>query len=122
VVLMNRDGGSGRLSFSIARVAGVEEAQNYTAFARAQSERSAPSARDVGTFGELLRQKLGVAAVAVKVTAAPVAVKTVAMPAAPAVSPKVSEATARTSSASTPNPGPKANIGSKFGVGPRTKR
>jgi small subunit ribosomal protein S1 len=58
VVMFNRDSGSGRLTFSISRVAGVEEEQNYTAFARAQSQSNAPASRDVGTFGELLRQKL----------------------------------------------------------------
>lgn len=62
VVLVNA--GGGKLTFSISRVAGVEEEQNYSAFSQARGQRPAAQASDLGSFGELLRQKLGLGAAA----------------------------------------------------------
>ncbi len=57
VVLVNQDN-SGRTTFSISRVADVEERRNYQDFAKSQgTARSA--AGPVGTFGALLASKLG---------------------------------------------------------------
>lgn len=56
VVLVNAENG-GKLTFSIARVAGVEERQNFRDFTRevaTKREESTP----MGSFGDLLRQKL----------------------------------------------------------------
>ncbi len=59
VVLVNKDH-SGRMTFSISRVAGVEERHNYSEFAKTQSKGSAPKAVNVGSFGELLASRLGI--------------------------------------------------------------
>lgn len=60
VVLVNKDH-SGRMTFSISRVAGVEERHNYSEFAKTQSKGGAPKAANVGSFGELLASRLGIA-------------------------------------------------------------
>lgn len=57
VVLMNKDS-NGRLTFSIARVAGVEERNNYSEFSKAQTTKST-KASNVGSFGALLANRLG---------------------------------------------------------------
>jgi small subunit ribosomal protein S1 len=56
VVLLNRDA-SGRIAFSISRVASVEERQNYREFTTS-SRQTADQPGAMGTFGQLLRQKL----------------------------------------------------------------
>jgi small subunit ribosomal protein S1 len=65
VVLLSRDDG-GRLTFSIERVAGVEERQNYRDFAeQGQKQKQhvqAQPERNVGSFGELLQKRLGITA------------------------------------------------------------
>ena len=57
VVLVNQDN-NGRLTFSISRVAGVEERRNYQDFAKSQGN-ATPQASSLGTFGALLASKLG---------------------------------------------------------------
>lgn len=57
VVLMNKDN-NGRLTFSIARVAGVEERNNYSEFSKSQTTTST-KASNVGSFGALLANRLG---------------------------------------------------------------
>lgn len=59
VVLINKDH-SGRLSFSMSRVAGVEERHNYSEFAKSQSKGSPAKAANVGSFGALLASRLGI--------------------------------------------------------------
>lgn len=60
VVLVSRED-SGRLTFSIERVAGVEERENYRVF-HARTEPNAPASSSVGSLGLLLQQKLGIQA------------------------------------------------------------
>ncbi len=56
VVLVSKDASRG-ITFSMARVASVEERQNYREFTRAQKHtQGAPAG--LGSFGELLRQEL----------------------------------------------------------------
>jgi small subunit ribosomal protein S1 len=59
VVLVSKDAGRG-LTFSMSRVADVEERQNYRDFARTQKSgtRDEPSGGSLGTFGALLRERL----------------------------------------------------------------
>jgi predicted RNA-binding protein with RPS1 domain len=59
VVLVSKDAGRG-LTFSMSRVADVEERQNYRDFARTQksASREEPSGGSLGTFGALLRERL----------------------------------------------------------------
>jgi small subunit ribosomal protein S1 len=57
VVLMNKDN-NGRLTFSIARVAGVEERNNYSEFSKSMTTK-AGKASNVGSFGALLATRLG---------------------------------------------------------------
>jgi small subunit ribosomal protein S1 len=54
VVVLNQDSG-GKLSFSISKVAAVEERQNYANYGHGGSA----SSGKLGSFGELLRAKLG---------------------------------------------------------------
>lgn len=56
VVLVSSDPNRG-VTFSISRVAGVEERENFRDFTRAQKERAGDSA-SLGSFGALLRQEL----------------------------------------------------------------
>ena len=56
VVLLNKDPSRG-ITFSIARVANVEERQNYREFTRSQKQSTA-AAPSMGSFGDLLRQEL----------------------------------------------------------------
>jgi small subunit ribosomal protein S1 len=99
VVLVNREGASGRLTFSISRVAGVEEEQNYTAFARSQGQRPAASTvEEVGSFGALLRQKLGLPALP---------------PAAPAASAPVPASASNATAKSGPSASAEASAASK---------
>jgi small subunit ribosomal protein S1 len=56
VVLVSKDASRG-LTFSMSRVADVEERQNYRDFARAQKTQRDESA-GLGTFGALLRERL----------------------------------------------------------------
>lgn len=56
VVLVTKDAQRG-LTFSMARVADVQERQNYRDFHRSQKDRK-DEAASVGTFGALLRQRL----------------------------------------------------------------
>lgn len=60
VVLVNKDG-NGRLTFSMARVAGVEERANYSEFAKTQTKSGPKSTQSVGSFGALLASRLGIA-------------------------------------------------------------
>lgn len=58
VVLVGRES-SGKLTFSIARVAGVEEQQNYREFTeQGKVSPTSPEASSVGSFGALLRKQL----------------------------------------------------------------
>ncbi|MEN9581284.1 MAG: hypothetical protein RJA70_4293 [Pseudomonadota bacterium] len=59
VVLVNAENG-GKLTFSVERVASVEERQNFRDFARGGATKPA-EASSVGSFGDLLRQKLNLA-------------------------------------------------------------
>lgn len=61
VVFLSRDE-QGRVTFSIERVAGVEERRNYRDFAsQGQAQRSDKQAdKSVGSLGELLQRKLGI--------------------------------------------------------------
>ncbi len=95
VVLVNRDD-SGKTTFSIARVAGVEERRNYREFT-AQGKSSATEAKAVGSFGELLQKKLGIQPTAPK---APQARPVAAAAPAPAAG---SEAAARAATAAEPS-------------------
>jgi len=56
VVVVSRDGGSGKLRFSVGRVAQVEERQNFKAFHR---EPEAASTSGMGSLGALLAEKWG---------------------------------------------------------------
>jgi len=56
VVLVSKDASRG-LTFSMSRVADVQERQNYRDFHRAQKDRK-DEAAGVGTFGALLRERL----------------------------------------------------------------
>ncbi len=58
VVLINKDH-NGRLTFSMSRVAGVEERHNYSEFAKSQSKGGPSKAANVGSFGALLASRLG---------------------------------------------------------------
>lgn len=60
VVLVNKDG-NGRLTFSMSRVAGVEERRNYSEFAKTQTKAAPAKSAQVGSFGELLASRLGIA-------------------------------------------------------------
>lgn len=55
VVLVNRDE-KGRVTFSMSRVAGVEERRNYADFT--QSKRAASEGGALGSLGDVLRQKI----------------------------------------------------------------
>jgi small subunit ribosomal protein S1 len=57
VVFVNRED-SGKTTFSIERVAGVEERQNYSDFSARDKPSEEPEA--VGSFGALLQKKLGI--------------------------------------------------------------
>jgi small subunit ribosomal protein S1 len=59
VVLVSKDAGRG-LTFSMSRVADVEERQNYRDFARTQksANRDEPGGGSLGSFGALLRERL----------------------------------------------------------------
>ncbi|HEX2731437.1 MAG TPA: S1 RNA-binding domain-containing protein [Polyangiaceae bacterium] len=60
VVFVARDE-QGRITFSIERVASVEERRNYRDFAtRGQAGSAQPSETSVGSFGALLQKKLGI--------------------------------------------------------------
>src|SRR5690606_14876562 len=48
------------LTFSMARVAGVEERANYSEFAKTQSKSGPKPAQSVGSFGALLASRLGI--------------------------------------------------------------
>jgi small subunit ribosomal protein S1 len=84
VVLVSKDPGRG-LTFSMSRVADVQERQNYRDFHRAQKDRK-DDAASVGTFGALLRQRLDLPEPAPAPVDAPAEVKAEAKapPAAPA--------------------------------------
>jgi small subunit ribosomal protein S1 len=58
VVVLSRDAQSGRMRLSKARVADVEERQNYQDFSRGTSASAAPT-KSLGSLGDLLRSKLG---------------------------------------------------------------
>ncbi len=58
VVLVNRDD-SGKTTFSMGRVAGVEERRNYREFT-AQGKSASAEPRAVGSLGELLQKTLGI--------------------------------------------------------------
>lgn len=66
VVLVHRDAASGKTTFSFSRVASVEENANYRAFTQGSS--GAQAAAPMGSFGDLFRGRLGLAAPA-RVTA-----------------------------------------------------
>lgn len=57
VVVVSRDGDSGRMRFSVGRVAQVEERQNYKEFSQGAAQ--APAEAAIGSFGALLAKKLG---------------------------------------------------------------
>ena len=108
VVLLSKDPSRG-ISFSIARVAGVEERHNYREFTRAQ--KGGTSQASLGSFGELLRQELNLPEPEPKpepvVAAAAPAV--VPAPPAPRSAAKISQphaAVAPRSTTSTPAPAP----------------
>lgn len=65
VVLLNRDDRTGRIAFSARGVAEVEERENFTTFAR--PEQSA----GMGSLGQLLAKKFGLAAPPAEAPAAP---------------------------------------------------
>jgi small subunit ribosomal protein S1 len=87
VVLVTRDE-QGRITFSIERVASVEERRNYRDFAQTASKgqanagQSTPDA-SVGSFGELLQRKLGIKPSATAPEAAPSPKVTAPAPAVP---------------------------------------
>lgn len=56
VVLLSRDASSGKLRFSVAGVAGVEERKNFKEFS---ATTSGSTAAGLGSLGDVLRQKLG---------------------------------------------------------------
>ena len=56
VVLVNKDAG-GKITFSMSRVAGVEERQNYREFTKKKTPQA--DASQVGALGLLLKSKLG---------------------------------------------------------------
>jgi len=85
VVLVTKDAQRG-LTFSMSRVADVQERQNYRDFHRAQKDRKDETA-NVGTFGALLRQRLDLPEPAPVAAEPPVEAKAppaAATPAAPA--------------------------------------
>jgi predicted RNA-binding protein with RPS1 domain len=55
VALLSRDAQSGKLTFSMKAVADVEERRNFAQFAAEQRQQPGEA---VGSFGEMLRQKL----------------------------------------------------------------
>jgi small subunit ribosomal protein S1 len=93
VVLINKDNSRG-MTFSISRVARVQERANYQAFTRSmQGPTPTAPAGSMGSFGDLLRKELKLPAPspAAAVAPAPAPAKAAAPPVAPSA-PKPSEA------------------------------
>ncbi|HWO12118.1 MAG TPA: S1 RNA-binding domain-containing protein, partial [Polyangiaceae bacterium] len=110
VVLVNKDAQRG-LTFSMSRVADVQERQNYRDFHRAQKDRKdEPGA--LGSFGALLRERLDLpepAPVPAELEAAPAAAK--AAPAEAKAAPAAPPAEAKAAAPAAPKaPAPRATL------------
>ena len=103
VVLVSKDPSRG-ITFSMSRVAAVEERRNYQEFSQAQHAQRDEGA-PIGSFGALLRRELKLPAPAPAATAAPVAAVPAPVAAAvPAAAPAAAPAPARPARAPAPEP------------------